>query len=42
MTTEQSLVSAGTTVSAEGAELMEFKPVQKPCCSDFTAPHPTE
>jgi len=22
-------------------ELMEFKPVQKPCCSDFTAPHPT-
>lgn len=23
-------------------ELMEFKPVQKPCCSDFTAPHPTE
>jgi len=24
------------------AELMEFKPVQKPCCSDFTGPHPTE
>jgi catechol 2,3-dioxygenase-like lactoylglutathione lyase family enzyme len=24
------------------AELMEFKPVEKPCCSDFTAPHPTE
>ena len=23
-------------------ELMEFKPVQKPCCSDFTAAHPTE
>jgi len=23
-------------------ELMEFKPAQKPCCSDFTAPHPTE
>jgi catechol 2,3-dioxygenase-like lactoylglutathione lyase family enzyme len=23
-------------------ELMEFKAVQKPCCSDFTAPHPTE
>lgn len=23
-------------------ELMEFKPVQKPCCSDFTGPHPTE
>ena len=23
-------------------ELMEFKPVQKPCCSDFTAPHPEE
>ncbi len=23
-------------------ELMEFKPVQKPCCSDFTAPHPSE
>jgi catechol 2,3-dioxygenase-like lactoylglutathione lyase family enzyme len=23
-------------------ELMEFKPVEKPCCSDFTAPHPTE
>jgi catechol 2,3-dioxygenase-like lactoylglutathione lyase family enzyme len=21
-------------------ELMEFKPVQKPCCSDFTGPHP--
>lgn len=23
-------------------ELMEFKPVQKPCCSDFTGPHPTD
>ena len=23
-------------------ELMELKPVQKPCCSDFTGPHPTE
>ena len=23
-------------------ELMEFKPAQKPCCSDFTAPHPSE
>jgi catechol 2,3-dioxygenase-like lactoylglutathione lyase family enzyme len=23
-------------------ELMEFKPAQKPCCSDFTGPHPTE
>jgi catechol 2,3-dioxygenase-like lactoylglutathione lyase family enzyme len=23
-------------------ELMEFKPVQKPCCSDFTGPHPVE
>ena len=23
-------------------ELMEFKPVQKPCCNDFTGPHPTE
>lgn len=23
-------------------ELMEFKPVEKPCCSDFTAPHPSE
>ena len=23
-------------------ELMEFKPAEKPCCSDFTAPHPTE
>jgi catechol 2,3-dioxygenase-like lactoylglutathione lyase family enzyme len=21
-------------------ELMEFKPAQKPCCSDFTGPHP--
>lgn len=21
-------------------ELMEFKPVQKPCCAEFTAPHP--
>jgi catechol 2,3-dioxygenase-like lactoylglutathione lyase family enzyme len=23
-------------------ELMEFKPVQKPCCSEFTGPHPTD
>src|SRR5579864_1579381 len=23
-------------------ELMEFKPVQKPCCSDFTGPHPSD
>jgi catechol 2,3-dioxygenase-like lactoylglutathione lyase family enzyme len=23
-------------------ELMEFKPVEKPCCSDFTAAHPSE
>jgi catechol 2,3-dioxygenase-like lactoylglutathione lyase family enzyme len=23
-------------------ELMELKPTQKPCCSDFTAPHPSE
>jgi hypothetical protein len=23
-------------------ELMEFKPVQKPCCSEFTAEHPSE
>jgi catechol 2,3-dioxygenase-like lactoylglutathione lyase family enzyme len=23
-------------------ELMEFRPVRKPCCSDFTGPHPTE
>jgi catechol 2,3-dioxygenase-like lactoylglutathione lyase family enzyme len=23
-------------------ELMEFKPAEKPCCSDFTAPHPSE
>lgn len=23
-------------------ELMEFKPVQKPCCSEFTAQHPSE
>ena len=23
-------------------ELMEFKPVRKPCCSDFTEPHPSE
>jgi catechol 2,3-dioxygenase-like lactoylglutathione lyase family enzyme len=23
-------------------ELMEFKPVQKPCCSEFTGPHPPE
>ena len=22
-------------------EFMEFKPVQKPCCSDFTGPHPS-
>lgn len=22
------------------AEFMEFKPVQKPCCSEFTGPHP--
>jgi catechol 2,3-dioxygenase-like lactoylglutathione lyase family enzyme len=22
-------------------ELMEFKPTQKPCCSDFTGPHPS-
>jgi hypothetical protein len=21
-------------------EFMEFKPVQRPCCSDFTGPHP--
>ncbi len=21
-------------------EFMEFKPVEKPCCSEFTAPHP--
>jgi hypothetical protein len=21
-------------------ELMEFTPVQKPCCSDYTGPHP--
>jgi hypothetical protein len=21
-------------------EFMEFKPVQKPCCSEFTGPHP--
>jgi catechol 2,3-dioxygenase-like lactoylglutathione lyase family enzyme len=23
-------------------ELMEFKPVRKPCCSDYTGPHPSE
>ena len=23
-------------------ELMDFKPVEKPCCSDFTGPHPAE
>jgi catechol 2,3-dioxygenase-like lactoylglutathione lyase family enzyme len=23
-------------------ELMEFKPAQKPCCSEFTGPHPSE
>lgn len=23
-------------------ELMEFKPVEKPCCSEYTGPHPTE
>ena len=23
-------------------ELMEFRPVDKPCCSEFTAPHPSE
>jgi catechol 2,3-dioxygenase-like lactoylglutathione lyase family enzyme len=23
-------------------ELMEFKPVDKPCCSEFTGPHPAE
>jgi catechol 2,3-dioxygenase-like lactoylglutathione lyase family enzyme len=23
-------------------ELMEFKPAQKPCCNDFTGPHPSE
>jgi catechol 2,3-dioxygenase-like lactoylglutathione lyase family enzyme len=23
-------------------ELMEFKPVETPCCSEFTGPHPTE
>jgi catechol 2,3-dioxygenase-like lactoylglutathione lyase family enzyme len=23
-------------------ELMEFKPVQKPCCAEFTGPHPSE
>jgi hypothetical protein len=22
-------------------EFMEFKPVQEPCCSQFTGPHPT-
>ena len=25
-----------------GVELMEFTPTEKPCCSPFTAPHPTE
>ena len=23
-------------------EFMEFKPVEKPCCSPFTGPHPEE
>jgi catechol 2,3-dioxygenase-like lactoylglutathione lyase family enzyme len=23
-------------------ELMEFKPVEKPCCAEFTGPHPSE
>jgi catechol 2,3-dioxygenase-like lactoylglutathione lyase family enzyme len=23
-------------------ELMEFKPVEKPCCADFTGPNPSE
>ena len=23
-------------------ELMEFRPVRKPCCSEFTGPHPTD
>jgi catechol 2,3-dioxygenase-like lactoylglutathione lyase family enzyme len=23
-------------------ELMEFRPVEKPCCSEFTGPHPSE
>jgi len=23
-------------------ELMEFKPAEKPCCNEFTGPHPTE
>jgi catechol 2,3-dioxygenase-like lactoylglutathione lyase family enzyme len=23
-------------------ELMEFKPAEKPCCSEFTGPHPSE
>ena len=23
-------------------ELMEFKPVEKPCCADFTGPHPSQ
>jgi catechol 2,3-dioxygenase-like lactoylglutathione lyase family enzyme len=23
-------------------ELMEFKPTRRPCCNDFTGPHPTE
>jgi catechol 2,3-dioxygenase-like lactoylglutathione lyase family enzyme len=23
-------------------ELMEFKPTRKPCCNDFTGPHPTD
>lgn len=29
-------------VDLSRVELMEFKPVQKPCCSDFTGPHPSE
>lgn len=23
-------------------ELMEFTPVEKPCCADFTGPHPSD
>jgi hypothetical protein len=23
-------------------EMMEFQPAEKPCCSEFTAKHPTE
>jgi hypothetical protein len=23
-------------------ELMEFKPTDKPCCAEFTGPHPSE